>query len=269
MKKVKESDENIISEPKVLKQLVGSLESALDEETGEIEDLLDLNEISVESIPHRKRKAYIMVGIIAVVFSLIGIISTVVLSYQTINSIINKTKLKDEFAKFIYPVVITDPPEFASNQNLPSATVISAAIWRIIISGQTDLYPKDVGMITIPAVDVEYSVRSLFGSGFEIIHQSIDDIEIAFDYDVETNSYTIPAQIRYMTYTPQIGSISNIGELYTLHVYYIAPSPLSIAGIEYQNTPVKSMVYTVSRSKNKMTVNSIRYAEDQLKLYQE
>ncbi|MCL2086040.1 MAG: hypothetical protein FWH05_00400 [Oscillospiraceae bacterium] len=267
-KRVKKRDEKRDYEPRVLKQLVGTLETALDEDADEIEELFDTVELP-EQTPHapapkRRQKRYVAVGIIAIFFALIGIISAFNFSVRAIDDITNQKRLKDEFAKFIYPVVITDPPEFESNRNIPPVTVISAAIWRIIISGQTDLYTQDMGMVTIPAVDVEHSARSLFGTGFDIVHQSVDNIEIVFRYDSEINSYIIPAHIRYMTYMPLIEDVSNIGELYTVKVYYVVPGPLSLAGLEFENAPpVKSMVYTVSRSRNAMTVHSIRFGDDQ------
>jgi hypothetical protein len=60
------------------------------------------------------------------------------------------------------------------------------------------------------------------------------------------------------SYSPLITEVTNVGETYTVTVNYMMPSPMAIAGIEHDNEPVKTMIYTISRTRERMTVSSIQ-----------
>jgi hypothetical protein len=167
--------------------------------------------------------------------------------------IANQTALKEEFERFIFPVVIDDPPEFTSIENIHSRTVIASAIWHIILSGDTARFEsdRDTDMMIIPESDVEVAVRAIFGTGFEIEHRNIDYIVMMFRYVSESNSYLVPENPNFFTYSPRVVDISSSGDIYRLTVEYIAPTPLSFAGIEHEIIPVKSMIYTINRPRNR------------------
>lgn len=272
---IKEEEVLDPSKPRVINRLVGTLGSALEEEAEEIDELLSSQVIKGDnpdnyesastyenSLGFFTKRIYTVIGVIVLVLSIIGAITCVNFAGNLIYDIADRRSLKNEFATFVYPVVITDPPEFKSTENLQPLTVISSSVWKIILNGNTEKYEKNMGMMTIPAIDVEASARSIFGYGYEIEHRTIDDIDITFEYNAEKNSYIVPEKPRYMTYMPRISEISNVGELYKVTVEYIAPSTLSVAGIEYDEEPIKTLIYTISRSKEKMTINSVEYSEN-------
>lgn len=263
---IKEEDVLEPSMPRVLDRLVGTLESALNEETGELEDIIGTETYGGESMPAEKnavgffpRRIYTVLGVVVLMFSIIGIISSANFIGSFVYDIAYQRSLKNEFAVFVYPVVITDPPEYKNAENLQPITVISSSVWKIILNGNTGKYEKSMGMMVIPAIDVEASARSIFGYGYEIEHRTIDDINITFEYDAERNSYIVPENPRHMTYVPRISEISSVGELYKVTVEYMAPSTMSLAGVVYEEQPIKTLIYTISRSKEKMTINSIEY----------
>lgn len=263
---IKEEEVLDPSMPKVLNRLVGTLESALNEETKDFEELLGTEAYGGESAPAEKnavgffpRRIYTVLGVIVLLLSIIGAITSVNFIGEFIYDIADQRSLKDEFAVFVYPVVITDPPEYKNAENLQPITIISSSVWRIILYGNTGKYEKSMGMMVIPAIDVEASARNIFGYGYEIEHRTIDDINITFEYDAERNSYIVPENPRHMTYVPRISEISGVGELYKVTVEYMAPSTMSLAGVVYEEQPIKTLIYTISRSKEKMTINSIEY----------
>lgn len=260
------------SEPRIIKQLVGTLGNALEEDVNEIDEIFlgtyaesenktkrnNANDSDSRYKPH-KHRAYISIGVVVLILSVIGAFSSINFIGNFMYDIADKRALKNEFALFVYPVVITDPPTFENVDNLQTVTVLSSAIWKIILTKNTENYEKNYSMMIIPAIDVEASARSIFGYGYEINHRTIEDVGVTFEYNPDINSYIVPEKPQYVTYAPLISEISNVGELYKVTVSYVAPSPLSIAGIDYENEAVKTLIYTISRSKEKMTINSIEY----------
>ena len=83
-------------------------------------------------------------------------------------------------------------------------------------------------------------------------------MDITFTYVEDTNSYLVPINPHYTAYSPRITDVSNVGELYTVTVDYIPPSALTVEGIEFEVKPQKTMVYTLSKSKNTSTIHSIK-----------
>ncbi|MCL2077732.1 MAG: hypothetical protein FWH08_04915 [Oscillospiraceae bacterium] len=249
-----------IQEPKELKvinSLVGNLSHALEEDAGEIDEMFDREQ--PREYQHREKKParyrfFLIFGLLVFWLAIIGALSVVGTVREFVYDVTHQTALREEFERFIYPVVLNDPPEFTDTDNLQPATVIASAIWQIIISGDTSNYERSMGMMSIPETDVETVARSIFGSGFEISHRTIDNIIIEFEYVVESKSYTVPENPAYFTFLPRVTEISNNGETYRLIVEYTAPTPMSIAGIEYESEPVKTMIYTITRGRDKAKV---------------
>ena len=220
-------------------------------------------EESVETEVERPNKFYLIFAVFIIVMSIIGVVSTVRFSVQTVNEIANQTSLKNEIALFLYPIVTVDPPEFSETNAIPSSVVIESAIWRIILTGDNSNYEKLYNTyMYVPAVDVEFSVRSIYGNAAQIVHQTVGSASTSFTYVESTNSYLVPISPRYTAYSPVVTEVSNIGELYTVRVDYMPPTALAIEGIKLENTTTKTMIYTLSKSKNTMVVHSAKNATD-------
>ena len=229
----------------------------------------DYEALSVETAPEeeaavereRPNRFYLVFAIFVIIMSVIGIVSSVILVKDGISDIVNQTGLKNDIALFLYPVVSVDPPECDEVKDLPSTIIVESAIWRIILTGDNTNYEKQYNTyMYVPAVDVEYSIRAIYGSSAVIQHQTVGGADASFIYNSETNSYLVPINPRYSAYSPRITEISSVGELYTVKVDYIPPSALAVDGIEFENPPTKTMVYTLSMSKNSMTIHSIKNA---------
>lgn len=101
------------SENKVLHGLAGSIEEALSEDPSKIEQ----DEVIVVDVPEHRHKglakkiAYFVVGLLIIVFAVVGAVNTVIAISGGIGRISNQTDLKEEFALYLYPVVATDPPQ--------------------------------------------------------------------------------------------------------------------------------------------------------------
>ena len=259
----KETDEQL-RETVIVRESFGS---ALNEdyenvsaETDNTAEEIQEEEAAEESQP-RPNKFYLVFAVFIIVMSIVGIVSTVQFGVQTVNEIASQTSLKNEIALFLYPVVTVDPPEFKSTEEIPATVVVESAIWRIILTGDNSNYEKLYNTyMYVPAVDVEFSIKTLYGNEAVIQHQTVGSASTAFTYNEDTNTYLVPINPRYTAYSPVVTEISNVGELYTVTVEYMPPTALALEGIKLDNSAAKTMVYTLSKSRNSMTIHSAKNA---------
>ncbi len=238
-----------------------SFSEAFSEDLSEFEDTGSENITAAENetTPQRPNKFYLVFAIFIIIMSVIGIGSTVNFCTHLISDIANRTELKNELALFLYPVVCVDPPDCENSSELPSTIIVESAIWHIILTGDNSNYEKQYNTyMYVPAVDVEYSVRSIFGNSVKIEHQTVGTMDITFTYIEDVNSYLVPINPHYTAYSPRIKDVSSTGDIYTVTVEYIAPSALAVEGIEFETAPQKTMLYTIFRGKNGLTVHSIK-----------
>ncbi len=212
-----------------------------------------------EEAPARPNRFFLVFAIFVIIMSIIGVISSVTFLSGVISDIANRTELKNEIALFLYPIVSVDPPDCDSPDELPTTITVEAAIWRIILTGDNSNYEKLYNTyMYVPAIDVEFSIRSIFGSTVEIKHQTVGTMDITFTYIEDMNSYLVPINPHYTAYSPRITDVTNIGELYTVTVEYIPPSALAVEGIEFEVSATKTMVYTLTKSRTSATLQSIK-----------
>lgn len=245
-------------EPKEEIELAFEEDSDSVSEEYEPEETNEPTEIQTEKRPN---KFYLIFAIFIIIMSIIGVYSTVSFVANGISEIANQTSLKNDIALFIYPVVAVDPPAFTTVEEMPTSIAVESALWRIILTGDTSNYEKLYNTyMYVPAVDVEFNIRSLFGNGAVISHQTVGSASTSFTYNEDTNTYLVPISPRYTAYSPVITEISNVGELYTVRVKYMPPTALAVEGITLQESATKEMEYTLSKSKNSMTLHSIKNA---------
>lgn len=244
--------------------LIEMLDTAFDEDISEISEISEMEEGEASAAPEKGKKSvfYFIVGVFVIIMSVIGIISTVGFVTDKIHDIMDNTEQKNEFAKFIYPVVICDPPTFDQTGKLKNETIISAAIWDIILYEDKSKYTLDFDYIIVPEVDVEQHAAKLFGSGLNISHTTIASTDISFYYDEEISSYRIPENPKYFTYSPYIEEIKKVGESYTLTVGYVSPTPawLTLTSDEAP-LPEKYVDYVVQKRNTSYTLVAIKTSD--------
>ena len=238
------------------------------------EDEDEINEIAFEELepdlppppqsdPESFRNKFLYIlGVCVTMLSVIGLISSIGFLSNMAREFADNTKEKNEFARFIYPIVICDPAPFDQTVKLRSDTMITAAIWDIIIFGDHSKYTAEFDYIIVPEVDVEYHATGLFGPGLSFNHDSILSSDVSFYYEEEIKSYYIPSSPRYFTYSPYIEEISRVGERYTLTVGYLAPTP-SWYGLTNDEPPLpeKYVEYVVAKRGNDFTLIAIQESD--------
>lgn len=273
------ADENDKASPKKKqdKESIDNIKRMFDEALDEShEEMAELTETqAVPDMPETnpeglKRKLYYISGIIITLLAIVGLFSTVSFAIDKVKAFADNTQQKNEFAKFVYPIVICDPAPFDQTVKLRSETMITAAIWDIILYEDKTKYEADFDMIIVPEVDIEQHCTSLFGTGLSFEHQSIIGADIQFYYDESIKSYRIPSNPKYFTYSPYVEEITRVGERYTLTVGYVSPTPAWLT-LDENDEPVtdKYMEYVVSKRGDEMTLVAIQESDKKGQSYYE
>lgn len=242
-------------------------DDALDERSEEMAELTRLEQepdLPITVTENGRRRGFLILGAIVIVLAIVGFFSTVNFTVEKFKDFADNTQQKTEFARFIYPVVICDPAPFDQTVKLRSDTVITAAIWDIILYEDKSKYEADFDIITVPELDVEQHAAKLFGQGLTIKHQSILGADVQFYYNEDIKSYRIPANPKYFTYSPYIEEITRVGESYTVLVGYVSPTP-SWLTLTSDDTPKpeKYVYYTVSKRGDDYTLVGIQQSDKQ------
>lgn len=238
-----------------------ALEDALDEDIKEIEDFTQTIEAPIQKVKRNsfKRRMYFTIGLVVSFMSIVGLIFSINFCVNFVKGIADNTAQKNEFAEFIYPVVIIDPPTFDGTYKLPSEVVLTAAVWDIILYSDDDEYTVDAyDNITVPAIDVEAHATKLFGTGLTFVHQTLGSSDLYFNYDESTKSYLIPATPHYVNYSPKVESMTRVGERYTLKVGYYLPVQAFMPNGE-KTTADKYLEYVVAKRGDKFTIISVNF----------
>lgn len=193
-------------------------------ETPEPDEYEDSSEETVPKNPHKTINT--VVGAVLLVFAVIGIISVLGYAIKHIRSFTEGESKQSEFADAVYPAVIMDIEAFQNGSELSSQQVITASVWKLIMSGEIDKYEQTFDIISVPAVDIEAEAVKLFDTEFsELEHQTVGSGEIKFYYNEDTQTYNIPSKPLLFSYKPKVTALSRDGDIYTVEVEYIQEKP--------------------------------------------
>ena len=193
-------------------------------ETPEPDEYEDSSEETAPKNPHKTINT--VVGAVLLVFAVIGIISVLGYAIKHIRSFTEGESKQSEFADAVYPAVIMDIEAFQNGSELSSQQVITASVWKPIMSGEIDKYEQTFDIISVPAVDIEAEAVKLFDTEFpELEHQTVGSGEIKFYYNEDTQTYNIPSKPLLFSYKPKVTALSRDGDIYTAEVEYIQEKP--------------------------------------------
>ena len=193
-------------------------------ETPEPDEYEDSSEETAPKNPHKTINT--VVGAVLLVFAVIGIISVLGYAIKHIRSFTEGESKQSEFADAVYPAVIMDIEAFQNGSELSSQQVITASVWKLIMSGEIDKYEQTFDIISVPAVDIEAEAVKLFDTEFsELEHQTVGSGEIKFYYNEDTQTYNIPSKPLLFSYKPKVTALSRDGDIYTVEVEYIQEKP--------------------------------------------
>ncbi|MGN1036416.1 MAG: hypothetical protein ACI4PX_01435 [Ruminococcus sp.] len=210
-------------------------------ETPEPDEYEDSSEETIRKNP--KKTLNTVVGAVLLVFSVIGIISTFSYAIKHIRSFTEGESKQSEFADAVYPAVIMDIEAFQNGSELSSQQVITASVWKLIMSGEIDKYEHTFDIISVPAVDIEAEAVKLFDTEFpNLEHQTVGSGELKFYYNEDTGTYNIPSKPMLFSYKPRITALSRDGDIYTAEVEYIQEKPYWMENNSKYNSEVSKVV---------------------------
>lgn len=190
-------------------------------------------------------------GGVILVFAVIGLVASIIFVVNLIGNIASGSREKEEMAWFISPVVMQDPPPFESPDKATNTTIITAGVWRLIMTQDTSKYPIDeFNFITVPQSDIEVQIKQLFGD-VDYTHETVGDTELMITYNSEAKSYIFPATPHVLPYTPKVEEVKKVDDSYVLTVGYIPPGLAwqgDVTGKKYEPEPEKMMEYTLKEN---------------------
>ena len=190
-------------------------------------------------------RGMVIFGGIVLLFAVFGLICSIVLATKGIHKLMEKPDQDGEYEWLLTPLVLQDPPQFASPEKAADSTLITAGVWRLIMNEDLSKYPMDsMNFITVPASDIEVQIKALFGDA-RYTHQSVGDTELLIIYDEANRAYEFPAVPHVLAYTPDVEEIVEEGQdTLLVTVGYIPPGPVwqkDTSGNSYQPAAEKQM----------------------------
>lgn len=166
-------------------------------------------------------------NILALICIILAIIGVMAIINYCVSNVGGGKSSKEKFAKAVYPAVIMDINSFDNPSELPNDQILSATIWSIVIDDKKlSKYTERMGVVNIPATDVEKYAVELFGEDIpELTHTTVGPVESKFYYNVEAESYNIQVKPDTFTYSPEVTSISRENGNYIVDVEYVEEHP--------------------------------------------
>lgn len=166
-------------------------------------------------------------NILALICIILAIIGVMAIINYCVSNVGGGKSSKEKFTKAVYPAVIMDINSFNNPSELPNDQILSATIWSIVIDDKKlSKYTERMGVVNIPATDVEKYAVELFGEDIpELTHTTVGPVESKFYYNVEAESYNIQVKPDTFTYSPEVTSVSRENGNYIVDVEYVEEHP--------------------------------------------
>lgn len=219
----------------------------------------------------KKNKLAFPIGIIAGILAVIGLITVIKFSVDTVKDLADNTADKKEYEQMLTPVVMFDPDPFDDLTQADVSQLLNSAVWALLMSEDgADKYPYSEGEnigIVVPQADIEQYFVSLFGTEIDIasMHSSLDMSEYDITYDAALQSYILPITGIESAYTPKVYDIQKQGSSLILSVGYIGTKAwVQVADGEYSAPePDKYMKITLRERDGGMYISSIQATDVQ------
>lgn len=219
----------------------------------------------------KKNKLAFPIGVIAAILAVVGLITVIKFSVDTVKNLADHTADKKEYEQMLTPVVMFDPDPFDDLTQADVSQLLNSAVWALLMSEDgADKYPYSEGEnigIVVPQADIEQYFVSLFGTEIDIasMHTTLDMSEYDITYDAARQSYILPITGIESAYTPKVYDIQKQGSSLILSVGYIGTKAwVQVADGEYSAPePDKYMKITLRERDGGMYISSIQATDVQ------
>ena len=222
---------------------------------------LDRRDIMAE-INKRKRPIAAILGFLIMLFTIIGLVTTVVGAVKLVKNLFDDSDRYVQYERAIYPVVMFDPVPFSSITAADPTMLLQSSMWAVLLNEDTTKYATDeIGFMLIPSLDLDVWCKKMFGDTVSLSHATIDSDMTSFYFDNETKMYHVPINASVVHYTPDVRAAVKNGEQTILTVDYL--SPMSVATDIFKKdeapTPDKTMYYVLDKTG---VLVSVRFSPD-------
>lgn len=217
----------------------------------------------------KKNKWAFPLGLVIVLFAVIGMVFLILLGVKGIQNISENSKEKQEYEKFLLPIVMNDPDTFDDITQANMGQLLDSTIWSLLKKNvETDKYEYVDDKLLLPQKDVEKQFANLFGTEVKPAHQTIDGSEYQFEYDKTLQGYKIPITGMENTYTPKVLDIKDKSNAVMLTVGYISGSDWKQDehGKMIEPDPSKYVKITLREKDNSYYVSAIQATDAPEKL---
>lgn len=175
----------------------------------------------------KKNKGSFIVGVIVIIFAVVGAVFAVKSGISSISKLTNDDKEKAEYEQFLYPVVTLDPGTFDDVTGADMDNLICSAILSLLTDSENNPYDfefveGEVSGMGIPQETVENAFETLFGNDIKPVHQSVECSTCVFTYQSAAKRYVIPITSYDPAYVPDVIEIEKDTETVELLVGYVA-----------------------------------------------
>ena len=170
-------------------------------------------------------KLSFMLGLIVLIFAVIGIVLMVWNGVRYINETNDTGSEYADYNAFLAPVAAVDPDAFDDITAASREQLLNAAIWSILnLETTPDTYSYSGGFMLIPSADVESAYITMFGRETiqSLTHTTIQGYNCTFTYDSTAKVYKIPVTTIMPIYTPQVTEVKKSGTSLVVTVNYLA-----------------------------------------------
>ena len=215
----------------------------------------------------KRRKLSTPIGGVIFLLAMVGLIAVVSAGVNTVKSVFDNSAQRERYESFISPVVMMDPVPFTRAENLEQSFLQQTAMWAVLTGDKRGSYPYDeIGLLLIPASDLDAAAKSLFGNSVVISHRSFDDNEASYLYDPEIKTYRVPL-VAKLAYLPSVEKIDKKGDQLVLRVGYIAPGNIFSNDVNKGKgtDPLleKYMLYELTKLGNGYYISAVRDVADE------
>ena len=229
----------------------------------EIPEAETLSEVLEQAQPKRRRhtsrgtrrgqrRFAALVGLIVIMFAIVGVISIGILSVKLIKKATDHTELMIELRDLAAPLTEYQPQAFNSLENADDATLLRAAIFRITETERIrqlgekkasenheakSIYALDeYGRLVVPVEEVNEAFEAMFGTSVSPHHQTLsknkkgEDSGVAYtvEYDKANACYYAPISEYGSNYTTLVDDIKLRGKEARIRVNYALTADLPI-----------------------------------------
>lgn len=213
------------------------------------------------------------IGLLVLVFAVIGVISTVVGGFRFVKNMRDTSHLTNEMYYTLLPLMQYTPTAFESVETAEQAPLIQAALYAVTnrewIRQQQDVNyvspytTDDFGRTIVPIEAVTEAYHTLFGNDFTPKYATFGvegDSYFSFEYEEDKQHYHVPQQTSG-AFEPVIGTIQRAGDTYTVQVGYVHLQDVTVD--DYGNKVVDMQkatyrqYYTVEDTENGYVIRAV------------